>query len=152
MLALAIHCTADGGGAGSRPGRAHFQVRPGGALLSASLVPGHPGVHKVPEGLALGRVASRRGIEAARGRVAVFAAVEATTLLGGVLGVGTFFRGVSGFWLDAVVAHVGGWFPLSGVSCGSLARSSSITRPLVLVNFGIGCGVIAALTLLLRTH
>ena len=65
-------------------------------------------IHKVPEGLALGSLLIGAGLQraAALGWVA---AVEATTLLGGVIGY-FFLANISMFWLGLIMAHVGGGF------------------------------------------
>src|SRR5947207_5618963 len=65
-------------------------------------------IHKVPEGLALGSLLIGAGLKrtAALGWVA---AVEATTLLGGVIGY-FFLANISTFWLGLIMAQVGGVF------------------------------------------
>jgi zinc transporter ZupT len=65
-------------------------------------------MHKVPEGLALGALLLGAGFSRAKTLIRV-AAVEYTTLLGGVVGM-VFLPQMSAFWLDAIVAHVGGGF------------------------------------------
>src|SRR6266702_2930729 len=65
-------------------------------------------IHKVPEGLALGSLLIGAGLH----RSAAFgwvAAVEATTLLGGVIGY-FFLSHISTFWLGLIMAQVGGGF------------------------------------------
>src|SRR5208283_248262 len=106
MLALAIHCTADGVAlaAGHEAEASHA---PGGRALDFSLIMAIC-VHKVPEGLALGALLLGAGFNRAQTLMRV-AAVESTTLLGGVLGL-VFLPHISAFWLDAVVAHIGGGF------------------------------------------
>ena len=76
------------------------------------------------------------------------AAVESTTILGGVVGW-LFFRHVSSFWLDAAVAHVGGGFVFLAVHA-VLGEILKHHKALVLTNFGLGFGAIAIVTLFLR--
>ena len=147
MVALAIHCTADGLALAAGQ-EAEVANVPGGHLLNASLVLAIC-VHKVPEGLALGALLLGAGF--ARSKVVLcVAGVEATTLLGGALGW-FFLRNVSGAWLDAVVAHAGGGF-LFLATHAVLGELFKHEKRLVLVNFGIGFLLIGALTLLLRLH
>jgi len=145
MLALAIHCTADGLAlaAGHEAEAVHA---PGAVVLNLSLVLAIC-VHKVPEGLALGALLLGAGFQRAETVLRV-AAVESTTLLGGVLGW-LFLQKASAFWLDAVVAHVGGGFVFlaSHAVLGELFKHH---KGLVLTNFGLGFGGLGALTLLLR--
>ena len=104
-------------------------------------------VHKVPEGLALGALLLGAGF-GRRETVLRVAAVEATTLLGGVLGW-LLLQRVSGFWLDAVVAHVGGGF-LFLAAHAVLGEIFKHHKALVVANFAAGFGAIGTLTLLLR--
>src|SRR5271157_2714237 len=106
MLALSIHCTADGLALAAGH-EAHAAHAPGGRLLDVSLVMAVC-VHKVPEGLALGALLLGAGFNRAQTLMRV-AAVESTTVLGAVLGW-VFLHHISTFWLDATVAHVGGGF------------------------------------------
>jgi len=145
MLALAVHCTADGLAlaAGHEAEASHA---PGGRVLDLSLILAVC-VHKVPEGLALGALLLGAGFNRAQTLLRI-AAVESTTLLGGILGW-VFFRQTSLFWLDAAVAHVGGGFLFLAVHAvfGEILKHH---KALVLTNFAIGFGAIATLTLLLR--
>jgi zinc transporter ZupT len=147
VIALAIHSTMDGIAlaAGCEAG--------GHALTPAQSEPLDWSlflavcVHKVPEGLALGALligAGRRPSNA----VAWVAAVEATTLLGGVLGV-LFLRDISMFWLAAVLAHAGGGFLFLAAHAilGELVKHG---KALVLVSFGVGVAVIGILNLVVR--
>lgn len=84
------------------------------------------------------------------GAILRVAAVEATTLLGGLLGW-LFLQRMSGVWLDAVVAHVGGGF-LFLASHAVLGELFKHHKALVLVSFGIGLAVIGTLTLVLGPH
>ena len=71
--------------------------------------------------------------------------MEATTLLGGALGIWVLPQ-MPGVWLDAVLAHVGGGFVFLAVHAvfGELVKHS---QKLVLVNFAVGLALIAALRL-----
>ncbi len=147
MLALAIHCTADG--VAIAAGReARLSNVAGGKVLDFSLVLAIC-VHKIPEGLALGALLLGAGLSRS-GVVVRVAAVEATTLLGGLLGW-LFLRQVSLAWLDAVVAHIGGGFLFlaSHAVLGEILRHH---KALVLSNFALGFAVIGFLGLLLRLH
>ena len=104
-------------------------------------------VHKVPEGLALG--ALLLGAGNTRGRVITWvAAVEATTLLGGVLGM-IFLRDIRAFWLAAVLAHAGGGFVFlaSHAVFGELVKHGKV---LVLASFAAGMAVIGVLNMVVR--
>ena len=147
MLALAIHCTADGLALAAGH-EAHASEAPGGVKLDFALVLAIC-VHKVPEGLALGALLLGAGFKPA-GVILRVAAVEATTLLGGALGW-LFLRGISDLWLDAVVAHVGGGF-LFLASHAVLGEIFKHHKALVLVSFGLGLAVIGTLTLSLGAH
>ena len=104
-------------------------------------------VHKVPEGLALCALLLAAGLKraAALGWVA---AVEATTLLGGAIGLWVAPQ-VSDLWMDTAIAHVGGGFVFLAVHAvfGELLKHS---RALVLINFAFGILLIAALNFILR--
>lgn len=145
MLALAIHCIADGLAlaAGREAEASHGS---GGRVLDFSLIMAVC-VHKVPEGLALGALLLGAGFNRAQTLIRV-AAVESTTILGGIVGW-LFFQQIAPFWLDAVVAHVGGGFLFLSVHAvlGEIVKHH---KALVLTNFALGFGAIAILTLLLR--
>jgi zinc transporter ZupT len=145
MVALAIHCTADGLAlaAGHEAEASHA---PGGRVLDFSLILAVC-VHKVPEGLALGALLLGAGFN--RGQT-IFrvAAVEAATLFGGVLGW-FILPGVGNIWLDVVVAHVGGGF-LFLATHAVLGEILKHHKGLVLANFAAGFGAIGVLALLLR--
>jgi zinc transporter ZupT len=144
MLALAVHCTADGLAlAAGHEAEAHG---PGGRVLDLSLILAVC-VHKVPEGLALGALLLGAGFSRAQ-TLARVAAVESTTLLGGLLGL-VFFRHIALFWLDAVVAHVGGGFLFLAIHA-VLGEILKHHKALVLTNFALGVGSMAVLSLLLR--
>jgi zinc transporter ZupT len=145
MIALAIHCTADGialaAGHEARASHAH-----GGRVLDFSLVTAVC-VHKVPEGLALGALLLGAGFRRSQ-TVQLVAAVEATTLLGGAIGW-FFLRDVSPVWLDAIVAHVGGGF-LFLAAHAVLGEILKHHKALVLTNFAAGLGAIGIVAMALR--
>jgi len=145
MLALAIHCVADGVAlaAGHEAEAAHA---PGARLLDFSLVLAVC-VHKVPEGLALGDLLLGAGLNRSQ-TIRRVAAVEACTLLGGAGGL-LFLRHAGMVWLDAVVAHVGGgfFFLATHAVLGEILKHHKL---LVLANFAAGLGAIAALSLVLH--
>ena len=145
MLALAIHCTADGVAlaAGHEAEIAHA---PGGRALDFSLIMAIC-VHKVPEGLALGALLLGAGFNRGQTMMRV-AAVESTTMLGAILGW-AFLHQISSFWLGATVAHVGGGFLFLAVHAvfGEIMKHH---KGLVLSNFALGFGAIAALSVVLR--
>ncbi len=144
-LALGIHCLADGVAlaAGHEAEASHAH---GGRALDLSLILAIC-VHKVPEGLALAGLLLGAGFSRGQTLFRV-AAVESTTLLGGILGW-AFFRQASSFWLDAAVAHVGGGFFFLAVHAvyGEILKHH---KALVLTNFAIGVGTMALLTILLH--
>ena len=145
MLALAIHCIADGVAlaAGHEAEASHAH---GGHVLDLSLVLAVC-VHKVPEGLALGALLLGAGFNRAQTLIRV-AAVESTTLLGAVLGW-VFLHDAPAVWLNAAVAHVGGGFLFLAIHAvvGEILKQH---KALVLTNFFLGLSAIAALSLLLR--
>jgi zinc transporter ZupT len=145
MLALAIHCTADGMAlaAGHEADASHAH---GGRALDLSLILAVC-VHKVPEGLALGALLLGAGFSQTQTLVRV-AAVESTTLLGAILGW-AFLHQASAFWLNAVIAHVGGGFLFLAVHA-VLGEILKHHKALVLTNFFLGFGALGALTWLLR--
>jgi zinc transporter ZupT len=105
-------------------------------------------IHKIPEGLALGALLIASGFS----RWAALrwvAAVEATTLLGGFLGLWVLPH-VSGVWIDLVLAHVGGGFIYLAVHAvfGELVKHG---KKMVLISFLAGIFLIIALNLAL-TH
>jgi zinc transporter ZupT len=101
IVALSIHSTTDGLVLGIGQ-HASAAAATKWSLFSALCI------HKVPEGLALGSLLIGAGFQRAIA-LGWVAAVEATTLLGGVIGI--FFLGnASSFWLALIMAHVGGGF------------------------------------------
>jgi zinc transporter ZupT len=143
VAALAIHSTMDG----IAMAAGHETHEPTGQLdLSIVLA---VCAHKVPEGLALGSLLLGAGYRplTVTGWVA---AVEATTLLGGGLGL-LWLRGVPAFWVWAVLTHAGGGFVYLATHAvfGELARHG---RRLVLASFGAGMLVILLLNLFARAR
>jgi zinc transporter ZupT len=147
VIALAIHSTMDGVAlvAGHEAG-GHPQGQAMAARLDLSLLMAVC-VHKVPEGLALGALLMGAGFRRAK-TVAWVAAVEATTLLGGVLGI-FFLRDISVFWLAAVLAHAGGGFLFLAAHAvlGELVKHG---KTIVLGSFVVGIALIGILNLAVR--
>jgi ZIP Zinc transporter len=172
MLALAIHCTVDG--LAMAAGNAS-QDQPVPAIATgaaATTTPPAPVakpvtastaaaesrityfsiilavcVHKVPEGLALGALLLGAGLK----RNAILGwvvSVEATTLLGGAIGI-IFLPSVSQFWLAAALAHAGGGF-LFLASHAVLGEILKHHKALVLTSFTTGFGAIGLFSLILR--
>src|SRR6201981_2060422 len=140
IVALAIHSTADGLALGIQ-GEMPSTDATKWSLFSALCI------HKVPEGLALGSLLIGAGLrrEAALGWVA---AVEATTLLGGAIGM-LWLGKVSTFWLGLIMAHVGGGF-LYLATHAVLGEMLKHGRNLVLTSFALGVALIAVLNVGLR--
>src|SRR6266478_666958 len=140
IVALAIHSTTDGlvlGIQGETPAMDATKW----SLFSALCI------HKVPEGLALGSLLIGAGLKrtTALGWVA---AVEATTLLGGVIGY-FFLTKVSMFWLGLVMAEVGGGF-IYLAAHALLGEMLKHGKKLVLTSFLLGFVLIALLNIALR--
>jgi zinc transporter ZupT len=140
IVALAIHSTTDGLALGIQQ-EAPSTDATKWSLFSALCI------HKVPEGLALGSLLIGAGLRrtTALGWVA---AVEATTLLGGVIGM-LWLGKVSAFWLGLIMAHVGGGF-LYLATHAVLGEMLKHGKKLVLTSFSIGVALIAILNLALR--
>jgi zinc and cadmium transporter len=140
IVALAIHSTTDGLALGIQ-GEIPALDATKWSLFSALCI------HKVPEGLALGSLLIGAGLprSVALGWVA---AVEATTLLGGMIGY-FFLANVSTFWLGLIMAHVGGGFFYLAAHAvlGELIKHG---KALVLTSFFAGLALIGILNLCLR--
>src|SRR5438067_3026992 len=132
IVALAIHSTTDGLALGiqhNAPGTEATQW----SLFSALCI------HKLPEGLALGSLLIGAGLH----RSTAFgwvAAVEATTLVGGVIGY-FFLANVSSFWLGVIMAHVGGGF-IYLAAHAVLGEMVKHGKKLVLTSFSAGVAFI----------
>ena len=140
IVALAIHSTTDGLALGIQ-GEAPATGATKWSLFSALCI------HKVPEGLALGSLLIGAGLQRAA-VVGWVAAVEITTLLGGVIGY-FFLTDISTLWLGLIMAHVGGGFIYLATHAvvGEMLKHG---KKLVLTSFGLGIALIAVLNLGLR--
>src|SRR5213595_380241 len=140
IVALAIHSTTDGLVLGIQGETPAMDVTKW-SLFSALCI------HKVPEGLALGSLLIGAGLHrsAALGWVA---AVEATTLFGGVIGY-FFLTNISIFWLGLIMAHVGGGFFYLAAHA-VLGEMMKHGKKLVLTSFCAGVTLIGILNLVLR--
>src|SRR5205809_882095 len=140
IIALAIHSTTDGLALGIQQ-EAPATDATKWSLFSALCI------HKVPEGLALGSLLIGAGLRrsAALGWVA---AVQATTLLGGVIGI-FFLANISTLWLGLIMAEVGGGFLYLAVHA-VLGEMLKHGKKLVLTSFLAGVTLIAVLNIGLR--
>lgn len=140
MLALAIHCTVDGLALAA----GHEESTAVDLSVTFAIC-----VHKFPEGLALGALLLGGGFQR-RNMLWLVAAVESTTLLGGLLGWFAL-RNVSNFWLALALANAGGGFFYLAAHAmwGEIFRHH---KGLVLGNFAAGFGVIACLILYFHLH
>jgi zinc transporter ZupT len=140
IIALAIHSTTDGLALGIQ----HEALSTGAtkwSLFSALCI------HKVPEGLALGSLLIGAGLRRSTA-LGWVAAVEATTLLGGVIGL-LWLGNVSTFWIGLVMAHVGGGF-LYLATHAVVGEMLKHGKKLVLTSFSVGVALIAILNVALR--
>src|SRR6266568_722579 len=142
IVALAIHSTTDGLALG-------IQSRDGGTAMDATKWSLFSAlcIHKVPEGLALGSLLIGAGLYRSTA-LAWVAAVESTTLLGGVIGY-FFLANISTFWLGLIMAHVGGGFFYLAVHA-VLGEMLKHGKNLVLTSFSVGVALIALLNIGLR--
>ena len=140
IVALAIHSTTDGLALGIQ-GEAPATGAVRWSLFSALCI------HKVPEGLALGSLLIGAGLQRAAA-IGWVATVEATTLLGGVIGY-FFLTNISMLWLGLIMAHVGGGFIYLATHAvvGEMLKHG---KKLVLTSFALGVGLIAGLNIALR--
>jgi zinc transporter ZupT len=140
IVALAIHSTTDGLVLGIQQEAPSMDATKW-SLFSALCI------HKVPEGLALGSLLIGAGLRR-RAALGWVAAVEATTLLGGVVGM-LWLGKVSTFWLGLIMAHVGGGF-LYLATHAVVGEMLKHGKKLVLTSFSIGVALIAILNVGLR--
>jgi zinc transporter ZupT len=140
IVALAIHSTTDGLALGIQLETPAMDVTRW-TLFSALCI------HKVPEGLALGSLLLGAGLHRSTA-LGWVAAVEATTLLGGVIGY-FFLTKVSTFWLGLIMAHVGGGF-IYLAAHALLGEMLKHGKKLVLTSFSVGIALIAVLNIALR--
>ena len=140
IVALSIHSATDGLALGIQ-GEIPAITATKWSLFSALCI------HKVPEGLALGSLLIGAGFKrtAALGWVA---AVEATTLFGGVIGY-FFLANISTFWLGLIMAWVGGGF-IYLAAHALLGEMLKHGKQLVLTSFAAGLALIAILNIALR--
>lgn len=141
MFALAIHCTVDGL---AMAAGAEEEASTAASIVMAVCV------HKIPEGLALGALLRGAGM-ATSGVIYRVVAVEATTLLGGLIGW-LFFPHASTFWLAVALAHAGGGFIYLAIHAiiGEILKHH---KTLVLSCFASGVALIGLLVVLFRiTH
>ena len=140
IVALAIHSMTDGLALGIQ-GEAPATGATKWSLFLALCI------HKVPEGLALGSLLIGAGFSrvSALGWVA---AVEATTLLGGVIGY-FFLTEISTLWLGLIMAYVGGGFVYLAIHA-VLGEMLKHGKKLVLTSFALGVALIAVLNVRLR--
>jgi zinc transporter ZupT len=140
IVALAIHSTTDGLALGIQ-GEAPATGATKWSLFSALCI------HKVPEGLALGSLLIGAGLQRAA-TVGWVAAVEATTLIGGIIGY-FFLSDISILWLGLIMAHVGGGFIYLATHAvvGEMLKHG---KRLVLTSFALGVALIAVLNVGLR--
>ena len=135
MIALTLHCLVDGLAlAAGNDENASVSM----SILFAICV------HKFPEGLALGALLLGGGFPRAK-MLRLVAAVEATTILGGLLGW-FVLQGASDFWLALALANAGGGFLYLAIHAvlGEIFRHHKF---LVLANFAAGFAAIAGLIL-----
>ena len=140
IVALAIHSMTDGLALGIQ-GEVSATDAAKWSLFSALCI------HKVPEGLALGSLLIDAGLQRSAA-VAWVAAVEATTLLGGVIGY-FFLTNISILWLGLIMAHVGGGF-IYLATHAVLGEMLKHGKKLVLTSFALGVALIALLNIALR--
>src|SRR5438132_1810104 len=141
IVALAIHSTTDGLALGIQGETLATDATKWSLFLALC-------IHKVPEGLALGSLLIGAGLQRA---VALgwVAAVEATTLLGGVIGF-FFLANASTFWLGLIMAHVGGGFFYLAAHA-VLGEMMKHGKQLVVTSFVAGVALIGILNICLRT-
>jgi zinc transporter ZupT len=141
IIALAIHSTMDGLALA-----VGHEFHEHGTGLDATLLLAVC-VHKVPEGLALGALLLGAGFPKGK-MIGWVAAVESTTVLGGLIGLYAIPAGpVGGFkWLPLVLAHAGGGFFYLAAHAvlGELVKHG---QRVVLGSFLVGVAIIGLLKL-----
>jgi zinc transporter ZupT len=140
IVALAIHSTTDGLALGIQYDTPATEATTW-TLFSALCI------HKVPEGLALGSLLMGAGLQRAAA-LSWVATVEATTLLGGLIGIFLLAK-ASTFWLGLIMAHVGGGFFYLAAHA-VLGEMLKHGKKLVLTSFSMGVSLIALLNIGLR--
>src|SRR5205807_4282431 len=104
-------------------------------------------IHKLPEGLALGSLLIGAGFRPMR-TLRWVAATEATTLLGGAIGM-FFLARASTFWLGLIMAHIGGGFFYLAAHA-VLGEMMKHGKKLVITSFSAGVALIGILNICLR--
>src|ERR1041385_1368141 len=140
VVALAIHSTTDG--IGLSLGQETYATEATKWSLFLALC-----VHKVPEGLALSSLLIGAGFPRMLALIWV-ASVEATTLLGGVIGF-FFLANGSTFWLALIMAHVGGGFFYLAAHA-LLGEMMKHGKQLVVTSFAAGVALVGILNICLR--
>src|SRR5215471_4241024 len=140
IVALAVHSTTDGLALGIQQEAPSTDATKWSLFLALC-------IHKVPEGLALGSLLIGAGFRRSTA-LGWVAAVEATTLLGGAIGI-LWLGKLSTFWLGLIMAHVGGGF-LYLATHAVLGEMLKHGKKLVLTSFSIGVALIAILNVALR--
>jgi zinc transporter ZupT len=140
IVALAIHSTTDGLALGIQQEAPSMDATKWSLFFALC-------IHKVPEGLALGSLLIGAGLRPSTA-LGWVAAVEATTLLGGAIGM-LWLGKVSTFWLGLIMAHVGGGF-LYLATHAVVGEMLKHGKRLVLTSFSIGVALIAILNVALR--
>jgi zinc transporter ZupT len=139
MLALAIHCSVDGLALTAGHQESGATARSLDLSITFAIC-----VHKAPEGLALGALLLGGGFGRAR-MLWLVAAVESTTILGGLLGQ-FILRDLSAVWLGLALAHAGGGF-LFLATHAVLGEIMKHEKKIVLVSFAAGCVAVGSLIL-----
>jgi zinc and cadmium transporter len=140
VVALAIHSTTDG--VALSLGQPAYATEATKWSLFLALC-----VHKVPEGLALGSLLIGAGFPRMLA-LAWVASVEATTLLGGIIGF-FFLANASTFWLALIMAHVGGGFFYLAAHA-VLGEMMKHGKRLVVTSFVAGVVAVGMLNICLR--
>jgi zinc transporter ZupT len=144
MIALGIHCTVDGlalaAGHQEQTGLASSHWLDMSVTMAIC-------VHKAPEGMALGALLLGAGYHRAR-MLWLVAAVESTTILGGLLGW-FVFHSVSDFWVSMALAHAGGGFIFLATHA-VLGEIMKHEKKIVVLSFAAGFCAIGLLVLVFR--